>query len=128
MKPEISRPGGVQAFSEFFREALRPAEPDLGGTGPILGGQHAGSGQHFSLLGTMHLQVNAGQGCAKRLQAGDERIGFAIPRAVMQVGGGGLPGVVLKRFQPGDKGCDANAAGNPDLLRPRIPAGNVKRP
>ena len=50
----------------------------------------------------------------------------AIARAVVQVGGGRLAGLVLQRFQPGQEGRDADAAGDPDLLRPRIAAGQIE--
>lgn len=57
--------GGVQTFPEFFREALRSAEPHLGGAGTILFRQHAVGAQDFPLAGTVNVQADAGQGGTK---------------------------------------------------------------
>ncbi len=74
----------------------------------------------------MDVQLHRGQGGTQSQQARRKGIGGLVAGAVMQLGRRRFVGRGLQGFQPGQKRCHANAAGNPYLPRPPLAPPHVK--
>ena len=70
----------------------------------------------------MHMQFYARKRATQCLKLRHKVVSIAVTRAVVQVRDGCIFRLALQGFEPGEKRCNADAAGNPDLLGMRVAA------